>query len=85
VTTLPPLNLESQLNEGQGPSGHSKIFGKFEIFLFPPKTYGNDTSKNYILSSWIPQDEKSLRRYHLLGNGISIKDATKIIESLEIQ
>ena len=82
--------IESGSEFGSGPDGSkrikgsSKLFGTFYVYFFPPNTEGNASTKNYVLSSWLANKRDTQRRYHLFSNGISLNDARKIIESLEV-
>jgi hypothetical protein len=72
-------------DSAQVKSGTSKLLGNFKVYFFPPNSEGNNSAEPYVLSTWMIKKEFSPRGYHLFGSGISLNEASKIIESLEIQ
>lgn len=77
---------------GDGPDGYkklkgrSKIFGRFAVNVFKPRTEGNDTDEYYYLSDWLESRKKvkpdAKRFYNLYGTGVKEKEVIAILESL---
>ncbi len=77
---------------GDGPTGdktltgQSKVFGKFDIYVFKPHSEGNDTNDIYYLSDWLATIKKTSkdtkRHYHFYATGIKDADAIAMVKSL---
>lgn len=77
---------------GDGPDGYkklkgkSKVFGRFGVNVFKPRTEGNDTDDYYYLSDWLESKKRvkpdAKRFYNLYGTGVKDKEVIAILESL---
>ncbi len=90
--------MGSLLGGDEEATGTSKLYGDFTIELLRPGDEGNGGDTDYLISSWlrnklqIENDEKAgidmcadskADSYHLLGRGLSLSEAVKIVESFD--